>query len=329
MMDRRTWLAGSLGLLAAPLIAEAQSPAKVFRIGLLGGSSPTSPEASHLWGGFFQGLRELGYVEGQNVVIEGRFYGDSVERLPALAAELVQLQVDVIVAGVAPAPEAAKRATSTIPIVMANHADPVGSGLVASLARPGGNVTGLSMVTPALRGKQLQLLTEAVPRLVRVAVLSNPTIPFHALEVRALEAAARSLKVQLHVVEARASSEFAEAFSLATKKRAGALLVLGGSLFFAYRAQLAELAAKNRLPAMYGPREYVEAGGLMAYAPKSRESFRRAAWYVDRILKGARPGDLPVEEPTMFDLVMNLKAAKMLGLTIPPSVLARADQIIE
>ena len=328
-MDRRTWLVGFLGVVAAPVVAQAQPPAKVARIGILSGSSPTSAEASLVWEGFFQGLRELGYVEGQNIVIEGRYYGDRIERLPALAADLARLQVDVIVAGAPPAPEVAKRATSTIPIVMANHSDPVGSGLVASLARPGGNVTGLSMLSPALRGKQLQLLKEALPRVISVAVL-NPTIPIHALDLRELEVAARSVTVQLQVVEARAPSEFTEAFSLATKKRAGALLVLGGSsMFFAHRATLVELAAKNRLPAMYGVREFAEAGGLMAYATNLRDSFRLAAGYVDRILKGAKPGDLPIQQPTKFELVINLRTAKTLGLTIPHSVLALADEIIQ
>jgi putative tryptophan/tyrosine transport system substrate-binding protein len=329
VIDRRAFVAGTLALLAAPLDTEAQPPAKIHRIGLLGGSSPTSPEASHLWGAFFQGLRDLGYVEGQNVLIEGRWYGDRSERLPALAAELVRLPVDVIVAGTAPSPEAAKRATSTIPIVMANHSDPVASGLVASLARPGGNVTGLSSVGPELSGKQLQLLKETLPSLSRVAVLTNPTIPSQALSVREMEVAARSLKLQLQVVEARAPSEFADAFSAATRERAGGLVVLGGSVFFAHRPRLVELAAQNRLPTMYGPREFAQVGGLMAYGVDIRDSWRRAAGYVDRILKGAKPADLPVEQPTKFELVINLKAAKALGLTIPPSVLARADQVIE
>jgi putative ABC transport system substrate-binding protein len=319
----------TLALLAVPLVAGAQPAAKVYRIGLLGGSPPTSPEASRLWEGFFQGLRELGYVEGQNVVIEGRWYGDRTERLPALAAELVRLPVDVIVAGTAPAPEAAKRATSTIPIVMASHGDPVGSGLVASLAKPGGNVTGLSGVGPELSSKQLQLLKETLPSLSRVAILSNPTIPSQTLNLREMEVAARALKVRIQVVEARAPSEFAGAFSAATKERASALIVLGGSIFFAHRARLAELAAQSRLPAMGGAREFTQAGGLMAYGPDNRDSWRRAAGYVGRILKGAKPADLPVEQPTKFELIINLKTAKALGLTIPPSVLARADEIIQ
>jgi putative ABC transport system substrate-binding protein len=331
MISRRTFI-GTLagGLLAAPLAAEAQQATKVFRIGLLGCCSPTSPESAGLWGAFLQGLRELGYVEGQNIVIEGRYYGDSIERLPALTAELVRLQVDVIVVGGSPAPEAAKRATSAIPIVMTSHSDPVGSGLVASLARPAGNITGLSIATTALGGKRLQLLKEAVRGLISVVGLSNPSVQVDALDLRELEVAARSLKVQLHVVEVRAPSEFTEAFSLARKKRAGALLVFpGGALFFADRAQLVELAAKSRLPAMYPGREYAEAGGLMAYAPDLRDSFRRAAGYVDKILKGAKPADLPVEQPTKFELVINLKTAKALGLTIPRSLLLRADEVIQ
>jgi len=328
VIDRRSFIGALAGGLGAPLAAEAQQPAKVYRIGLLGGYSPTSKEASHLWEGFFQGLRELGYVEGQNILVEGRFYGDHTDRLPALAAELVRLNVDVIVAGPQPAPEAAQRATSTIPIVMTFHNDPVGSGLVASLASPGGSVTGLSSLSPELMGKRLQLLKEAVPGISRVAVLSDPTIPTHALDLREAEVAARSLKVQLQVLEARAPSDFASAFSAMTKGRAGGLILLGGLMFFVERTRIVELAAQSRLPAMYGSKENVEAGGLMAYGPSLRENWRRAATYVDKILKGAKPADLPIEQPTKFELVINLKAAKALGLTIPQSVLLQADQVI-
>jgi putative ABC transport system substrate-binding protein len=319
--------AAALLLAAGPLAVQAQPAAKVYRIGILAGSPPNSPEASHVWEGFFQGLRELGYVEGVNFVIEGRYYEERIERLPALAAELVRLPVDVIVAGAAPAPETAKRATSMIPIVMANHGDPVGSGLVASFARPGENVTGLSMANVELFGKRLQLLKEALPRLSRVAVLSNPNNPQNALELRAVEGAAQSLQVQVQILEARAPSEFAGVFSAATKGRADALMVLGGSMFFAERVRLAELAAKSRLPAMYVVREYAEVGGLMAYGVNLRESFRRAATYVDKILRGAKPGDLPVEQPTKFDVVVNLRTAKALGVSIPPAVLVRAETI--
>jgi putative ABC transport system substrate-binding protein len=327
-VDRRAFLgAASLGLVSAPLVGEAQSPARVPRIGVLGG---TSPEVSPVLRGFFERLRELGYVEGQNVIIEGRYYGDQLDRLPALAAELVRLPVDVIVAGAAPAPEAAKRATSVIPIVMAGlHPDPVGSGLVASLARPGGNVTGLAVEVSELRGKQLQLLKEAVPRLGYVAVLADPANPLNARELRGVEGAARLLKVRVRVLEVRAPGDFAEAFSVAKRERAGALMILGGSMVYTHRVRLVELATESRLPLMAGPREFAEAGGLLSYGADVRASFRRAADYVDRILKGAKPADLPVEQPTKFELVVNLKTAQALGLTLPPAVLARADQVIQ
>jgi len=315
-----------MGLLATPNVTQAQLRANAFHIGLLGGSSPTSPEAAHIWGGLLRGLRELGYVEGRHFVIEGRYYGDDVDRLAALATELARLPVDVIVAGAPPAPEAARRATSTIPIVMINHNDPVGSGLVAGLAKPAGNVTGMSLATATLRGKQLQLLKEVVPGLTTVAVLWNPGGP--TLELDELNASAQSLNLLLHVVEARTSSEFAAAFAEARKWRAGALLPQGGSVYFANRARLVELAAENRMPVIYGVKEYVEAGGLMAYGVDLGDSARRAAGYVDKILKGAKAGDLPIEQPTTFELVVNLKTAKALGLTIPPSMLLRADRVI-
>jgi putative ABC transport system substrate-binding protein len=319
----------ALALVTAPLTADAQPAAKVYRIGLLGSLPPTAPGALRIWEGFFQGLRELGYVEGQNILIEGRFYGERTERLPALAAELAQLKVDVIVAQGPPAPEAAQRATSTIPIVFAVHQDPVGSGLVASLARPGGNVTGLSTLAPELVGKRLQLLKEAVPGISRVSVLSDPTHPTAALLLREAEVAARSLKVQLQVLEARAPGDFASAFSAMTKDRTGGLIILGGLMFFVERTRIVEMAAQSRLPAIYGAKENAEAGGLMTYGPSIRESYRRAATYVDKILKGAKPGNLPIEQPTKFELVVNLKTAKALGLTIPQSVLLQADQVIE
>jgi putative ABC transport system substrate-binding protein len=265
-------------------------------------------------------------VKGQTTVIEGRYYGDNLDQLPALAAELVRLQVDVIVAAAPPAPEAARRATSTIPIVMANHADPVGSGLAASLARPGGNVTGLSLQTPEMRLKQVQVLKEILPRLTRVAFLRNPDIP---LDVQELEMMARSLGIRALVVEARTPNQIAEALSAATRERAEALSVLAGSMFFAHRRLIADLALKGRLPSVYLLREHAEAGGLLTYGIDVRDSFRRAAGYVDRILRGAKPGDLPVEQPTKFDLVINVKTAKALGLSIPRAVLLRADQVIE
>jgi putative ABC transport system substrate-binding protein len=269
-------------------------------------------------------MTELGYVEGRNLVIEGRFYGDRLDRLPALAAELARLPVDVIVAGTAPAPEAARAATSTIPIVMAIHPDPVGSGLVANLARPGGNATGLSLAASDLRRKQLEILKETLPGLSRVAVLIDPNNPSHKLELTELATAARALRVELTVAEVRAKDEIAPAVATVRKTGAGALVVPGGSLFFSNRTAIVEAVAAARLPAMYVVREFAEAGGLMAYGGDLRESFRRAALYVDRILRGARPADLPVEQPTRFELAVNLNAAKSLGLTLPPSVLARA-----
>ena len=330
MTTRRAFI-GTLagGLLAAPRVAEAQQAAKVYRLGLLGGYPPNSPGGRRAWEGFFQGMREVGYVEGQNILVEGRWYGERTDRLPALAAELVRLKVDVIVAGAAPAPEAAQRATSTIPIVMANHADPVGGGLVVSLAKPGKNVTGLSTLAPELVGKRLQLLKEAVPGISRVAVLSNPTIPSQAVDLREAKVAAGSLKMQLQVLEARAPSDFAGAFSAMTKERAGGVIVLGSPMLLAERSRIVELAAQSRVPAIYWLKEFAEAGGLMTYGINLHESFRRAAGYVDKILKGAKPADLPVEQPTKFELVINLKTAKALGLTIPPSVLGRADEVIQ
>jgi ABC-type uncharacterized transport system substrate-binding protein len=321
-------LAVALMLLGAPLAAEGQQSAKVFRIGILAYSPASNPMGSRFRDALLQGLRDLGYVEGQNVVVEWRSWEGRSERLPALAAELVRLKPAVIVVGPSPAAEEVKRATSTIPIV-AVHGDPVGSGLVASLARPGGNVTGLSLMNPEVLGKQLQLLTEALPRLSRVAVLSNPTTPTHQIYLREAEAAARSLTVQLQTLKARAPSEFAGVFSTAKTGRAGALIVLPDSMFFAERSRLAELAAKSRLPLIAPQREMAEAGYLMAYGINILDAYRRIAFYVDKILRGANPADLPVEQPTRLELVVNLKTAKALDLTIPQSVLLRADEVIQ
>ncbi len=319
----------TLGLLTMPLAAEAQQPGKVFRIGILANLPLTDPEGARLWGAFIEGLRELGYVEGRNITIEWRVSKGKYERLPDLAAELVRLKVDVIVAPGAQNPSAAKQATRTIPIVMTGTADPVGSGLVASLARPGGNVTGLSTLAPEIVGKQLELLKEIVPRVSRVAVLWNPTNQSHPLVLGGAKVAARSLGVQLQLLEARGPDEFEGAFAAMTRERAGALLVLVDGMFLLHQRRITDLVAKSRLPAMYGLEEEVDAGGLMAYGPSLRESFHRAATYVDRILKGAKPADLPVEQPTKFKLVINLRTAKALGLTIPQSVLIRADEIIQ
>ena len=314
-------------LLAAPLAAEAQAPAKVPRIGFLSARSPT--DNPYFIEAFRQGLRELGYVEGQNIAIEYRFAEGRPERLPALAAELVRLKVDVIVTGGPPAPEAAKQATGTIPIVFAVAGDPVAEGLVASLARPGGNITGLASIAPEVVGKQLELLKEVAPKVSRVAVLQNPSNQAHPLRLRQAEGAARALGVQLHIVQARTPPEIDAAFAAMRSQRAGGVLVLRDPLFLAQRTQIAALAAKSRLPAVYGLREEAEAGGLMAYGANVPLMYRRAATYVDKILKGAKPADLPVEQPTKFELVINLKTAKALGLTIPPSLLQRADEVIQ
>jgi putative ABC transport system substrate-binding protein len=328
-MDRRTFLAGTGAvLLAAPLAVEAQEAAKVPRIGWLGGSAAASP----LREAFLQGLRDLGYVEGRTVVIEWRFAEEKLERLPALAAELVALKVDVIVTGSRPATVAAKQATRTLPIVFAAVADPVTSGLVTSLAQPGGNVTGLSPLGSELVGKRLEHLKQVVPGVIRVAVLWQPGAKPERAEkdqLKEAEAAARALGVRLQSVEARGPADFDRAFLDMTRARAGALTVLGSNMFSIERKRLVHLAAKNQLPAVYAFREFVDAGGLMSYGASIADLFRRAATYVDKILKGAKPGDLPVEQPTKFELVINLKTAKALGLTIPPSLLGRADEIIQ
>jgi ABC-type uncharacterized transport system substrate-binding protein len=318
------------GILAAPLATEAQSAAKVARIGWLG-DDPT--RAPHLREAFLQGLRDLGYVEGRNLVVERQYSEGKPERLPALAAELVTLKVDVIVASTTPAALAAKQATKTIPIVFAVVGDPVTSGLVTSLARPGGNVTGLATVSPELVSKRLEQLKQAVPGVSRVAVLWQPggsgerATDEHML--KAAGVAARALGVRLQFVEARGPADFDRAFSDMTRARAGALTVWGSVMFLNERGRLVDLAAKNRLPAVYASREYVDTGGLMSYGASFADSFRRAATYVDKILKGTKPADLPVEQPTKFELVINLKTAKALALTIPQSVLARADEVIE
>jgi putative ABC transport system substrate-binding protein len=329
-MMPRSALATVLGfvLLAAPMAADAQPAGKVQRVGFLAGSSPTAPwrqgEA------FEQGLRELGWVERQNMVVEYRFAEGRHDRLPDLAADLVRLRVDVIVGLGNAAAAAAKSATPTIPIVMVSVADPVALGLIESLARPGGNVTGLADSTGTeTAGKRLELLTEIAPKLRWVAVLSNRANPVQPRAMDAVKAAAQSLGVQLQLVEVRGSHEFDRAFAAMAKQRAGALLVVTEAMFTPHRARLADLAAKNKLPAMYGHREFVEAGGLMSYGASLNALLRRAAFFVDRILTGTQPTDLPVEQPTKFDLVVNTKTARALGLTIPQSLLLRADQVID
>ena len=317
----------ALGTLLAPLAADAQQAGKVARIGYVGVSSASA--VPHADEAFRHGLRDLGYVEGQNIAIEYRWAEGQLDRLPDLAAELVRLKVDVIVASSTPTALAAKNATRTIPIVFVTAGDPVGSGLVAGIARPGGNITGLSLLAPEIVAKQLQLLKEAVPQASRVAVLSNPANPYTALMVKETEAAARSLGMWVQLLGVRGADAFDSAFSAVTKGRASALFVLFDPFLFAHRTRIAEFANKNRLPAMYPHREYAETGGLMAYGADIRDNFRRAATYVHKILTGTKPADLPVEQPTKFELVINLKTAKALGLTIPQSLLLRADQVIE
>ena len=330
MIDRRTFVAGAVAFSAAPLAAEAQQTAKVAQIGFL--SFDLAPNR-HLREAFRQGLRDLGYVEGRSVVIEYRDAEGKPERLPALAAELVALKVDLIVTGGGTPPAlAAKQATKTIPIVFASAPDPVTDGLVTSLARPGGNITGSSNLNPELVGKSLEQLTQAVPRVSRVAALWQPGIMDERTEkdmLKAADVAARALGVRLQVVEARGPTDIDRAFSKMTRARAGALTVLPSAMFFSERRRLVDLAAKNRLPAIYLVREFVDAGGLMSYAANVADLFRRAAGYVDNILKGAKPADLPVEQPTKFELVINLKTAKALGLTIPQPLLLRADEVIQ
>ncbi len=318
----------AISILSVPPAADAQAAGAIHRIGYLGPASASS--VSHLVEALRQGLRDLGWVEGQNLVIEYRFAAGRSERLPDLAAELVRLKADVIVAGGNPAVLAAKKATGTIPIVMVAAADPVGEGLVASLARPGGNVTGLDMTAGLeILAKRLELLKETVPTVRRVAVLSNPASPGVASAIEHVKGAARSLGVQLQLLEARGPNEFDAAFGAMAKERTGALLVVADPLFYLHRVLLADLGAKNRLPSAYSSREHVEAGGLMSYGANLPDLSRRAATFVDKILKGVKPADLPVDQPTKFELVINLKVAKALGLTIPQSIRVRADQVIE
>ena len=315
-------------LCVAPLAPEAQQPKHVHRIGALSGQG-TTPGRGSFVEAFLEGMRALGYVEGQHFVLEYRGVEGQHERLPALAAELVQLQPEVIVAQGTPAALAAKDATTTIPIVMVGVGDPVGSGLVASLARPGGNLTGLSVLSPDLVGKQLEFLKEVLPTVASVAVLWNPANPVAALMVREAAVAAQRLGVELHLVEARGPEAFDSAFAAMTSAHAGALLVLGDALVFQHRRRLTELAAMSHLPTMYQGRALVEVGGLISYGVSLLDSWRRGATYVDKILKGAKPADLPVEPPMKFELVINLKTAQALGITMPPSLLLLADEVIQ
>ncbi|HSF07674.1 MAG TPA: ABC transporter substrate-binding protein [Methylomirabilota bacterium] len=316
-----------LALFLMPLATGAQPPGKMPRIGVLSGGTPATYAARHE--AFRRGLRELGYVEGKNIVLEYRYAEGKQERLPGLAAELVRLNVALIFTYGDLQIRAAKQATQTIPIVVGLAGDLVGSGYAGSLARPGGNITGLVTIAPETAAKQLDLLKSAFPTVSRVAMLSNPTNTINVAVVRETETAASALGVQLFSFDVRRSDELDGAFRAALRGRADALIAQGDSLLITHRARIVDFAAKNRLPAMYRNQEYMDAGGLMFYGPSVAEMFRRAATHVDRILKGAVPGDLPIEQPTKFELIINLKTAKALGLTIPQSLLLRADQVIQ
>jgi len=308
-------------------MAQAQQPKKVPRIGFL--SSLSRQAVANRIEAFRQGLGELGYAEGKNILIEWRYAEGKTERLPELAADLVRLKVDVIVTGGPAVNRFAKEATASIPIVLTFDNDPVGNGFAASLARPGGNITGFSTLAPELSGKRLELLKEIVPKLARVAVLGNTTVPGNAQALREAELAAGAFGIKLQYLEVQNANDIETAFRTASKGHADAVLVLGSQVVTSHVKQFAEMAAKNRLPAMFWSPEFVEAGGLMTYSVSITDLFRRSAIYVDKILKGAKPADLPVEQPTKFELVINLKAAKQIGLTIPPNVLARADRVMK
>ena len=308
-------------------LAEAQQPTKIPRIGVLAAATPAT--AAHLVEAFKQGLHEHGYVEGQNVALELRFGDGKAEQFPILAAELVRLKVDVILALTNPVIDAVRQATQTIPIVMPAASDPVGAGFVASLARPSGNITGLTGYSPELNGKRLELLKEAFPKLSRVALLLSPNFPGSTLDLKETQSAARSLGLRIQPLEVRDDSDIDRSFKAMIKERADALTMFPGHpVLFVNRKKIVELAANHRLPAMYSLIEFVDAGGLMFYGPDLLAGYRRAADYVDKLLKGAKPADLPVEQPTKFEFVINLKASRRIGLTIPPNVLARADKVI-
>ena len=314
-------------LLLAPCSAvEAQQPKKIPRIGFLAGVSPSTISARTE--AFRRGLRELEYVEGKNIVIEWRYADEKLDRLNDLAAELVRLKVEVIVSAAPTVTRSVKESTKTIPVVMAFDDDPVGNGFVASLARPGGNITGLSNLSPEISGKQLELLKEIVPRLSRVAVLGTSNRPGNTQSLKEIELAAGAFGVKVQYLDVQNSKDIETAFRAASKGRADSVLVFGGTVINSQRKQLIDLAVKSRLPAIYARLEFVEDGGLMTYGPSINDLYRRAAIYVDKILKGREPADLPVEQPTKFEFIINLKAAKQIGLTIPPNVLARADRVM-
>ena len=326
---RRFVIALGAGALVAPLASLAQQQPKVWRIGFFYFGSRQSALDTGRYGAFVRGMRELGYIEGKTFVMDARYADGVSDRLLGLAAELVQLKVDVIVAASPPVVKAAQQATTTIPIVMATAADPVGAGFVASLSRPGGNITGLSTINVDLSSKYLELLRVAVPKLSRVAVLVHPSHPNHPDILKKIQAAAKTTGVKVSPVEASTASQVETAFGAMTREHAGALIVLPDAFFTTQVRQIAELAVKNRLPSMFWSRELAEAGGLMSYGQNLAEFFQRAATYVDKIFKGAKPADLPVEQPTKLELVINRKTAKALGLTISNELLLRADKVIE
>jgi len=315
--------------LALVHLAEAQPTKKLPRIGNLWIGMPTEVLTNQNQGAFRQGLRDLSYVEGRNIAFEDRYAKGHANRLPGLANDLVNLNVNVIVASATPAAQAAKNATKTIPIVFAVVGEPIHSGFVATLARPGGNMTGVRLIEPELSGKRLELLTEAFPSVKRVVVLVNLTNPVHTLYFKEMKLAASGFRITLESVEVQGPDEFDRAFDAVTKERAAALIVLPDAMFYSQRQKITSLAVKNGLPAMYSFSGYVEEGGLMSYGPIYPDIFRRAATYVDKILKGAKPADLPVEQPMKFEFMINLKTAKQIGLTIPPNVLMRADKVIK
>ncbi|HXZ47088.1 MAG TPA: ABC transporter substrate-binding protein [Pseudolabrys sp.] len=325
-MRRREFISLVGGAAVWPLAARAQKT-KIPRVGYL--FSFTEPEGRHLWDACREGLRELGYVDGQNIVLEPRWAQGQHDRLPALANELVRLNVNVIVAAATPASLAAKAASSTIPIVIVAVGEPVKTGLVANLAHPGGNVTGLSLLTLDLSGKRLELLHECLRELAQVAVLMNPDNPISAIFLSETQAAAQRLGIRLQRLDARRSSDIEEAFSRATDSRVDGLIVFDDPVLWSFRQQIVTQAAMRKIPAVYGYREFVDSGGLMSYGPDRPDQYRRTAIFVDKLLKGSKPGDLPVEQPTKFALFINLKTAKALGATLPPTVLARADEVIE
>jgi putative ABC transport system substrate-binding protein len=326
-VDRRRFLLSALtGALSVPRAAGAQPAGKAHRIGFLWDTPAVWPHALE---GFRQGLRDLGWVEGQNIVVEYRWAEGQFDRLPLMVEELVRLKVDLIVAPTSIYTEAAKRGTSRIPIVFVSHADPIASGHVTSLARPGSNATGLTIIMSETMAKSLELLKAAVPGLTRVAVIWDPATPSHRPALKAVADMGGALGLHLQTLPVRSATEFGSAFSAIAQERAGAVLVLSTPLFMGGAKRLAELALAHRLPTMFGPREHVESGGLLSYSPDRADLYRRAATYVDKILKGAKPADLPVQQATKFELTINLKTAKALGLTIPPSLLLRADEVIE